>query len=308
MRLTSRRTGAEAGRSRNRTGRLRRMSGRISGSRRSRFAAPVVLLLALLTTGGLYSALSPASAETKTSDADTVARGRALFQVGCSSCHGKNAEGITTAKGDQYGPSLVGVGAAAVDFQVGTGRMPMAQPGTQAQARKPVYKQDEIEALGAYIDSLGPGPSVPSAEEYDVSGMSNDDIVEGGSFFRTNCTACHNFAGSGGALPHGRYAPSLKGVSNKHIFEAMLTGPQQMPVFSNDVLTPEDKRKIIAYLKKNEETPAYGGFTLGSIGPVSEGLFAWVLGIGGLVGVATWIAANGSRAQRPGIERAKDKA
>ncbi len=307
MRLTSRRTGAEAGRSLVRTGRLSRLAGRISGSRRSRLAAPVVLLLALLSTGGLYAAFAPASAETKTADADLVARGRALFLVGCSSCHGQNAEGITTAKGNQYGPSLVGVGAAAVDFQVGTGRMPMARPGTQAQARKPVYKQDEIEALAAYVDSLGPGPSVPSSDKYDISGMSNDDIVEGGAFFRTNCTACHNFAGSGGALPQGRYAPSLKGVSAKHIYEALLTGPQQMPVFSDNVLTPEDKRKIIAYLKKNEATPGYGGYSLGSLGPVSEGLFAWVVGIGGLVGAATWIAANGSRSQGFNQQRVKTR-
>ena len=51
----------------------------------------------------------------------------------------------------------------------------------------------------------------------------------------------------------------------------MLTGPQQMPVFSDEVLTPEDKRAVIAYLKKNEETPDYGGFTLGSLGPGLRG-------------------------------------
>ena len=78
----------------------------------------------------------------------------------------------------------------------------------------------------------------------------------------------------------------------------MLTGPQQMPVFSNGVLTPEDKRQIISYLKKNEETPNYGGFTLGSLGPVSEGLMAWLVGIGGLVGAAIWIAANSTRSKR----------
>ena len=90
-----------------------------------------------------------------------MAKGKALFLVGCASCHGKNAEGISTAKGGQYGPSLVGVGAAAVDFQVGTGRMPMAQPGAQALRKPPVYDQEEIEALAAYVASLGPGPAVP---------------------------------------------------------------------------------------------------------------------------------------------------
>jgi ubiquinol-cytochrome c reductase cytochrome c subunit len=256
------------------------------------------MLLGLLVTGGLYAALSPATAQTKAADEDTVAKGRALFLVGCASCHGKNAEGVSTVSGGQYGPSLVGVGAAAVDFQVGTGRMPMAQPGTQALRKPPVYDAEEIEALSAYVASLGPGPDVPDEDDYDVSEVENEDIVRGGEFFRTNCTACHNFAGNGGALPRGRFAPALDGVSGKHLYEAMLTGPQQMPVFSDEVLSPEDKRQIIAYLKKNEETPNYGGFTLGSLGPVSEGLFAWIVGIGGLVGAAIWIAANSTRSRK----------
>jgi ubiquinol-cytochrome c reductase cytochrome c subunit len=275
-----------------------RIAGRLSAGRRSRIAAPLVLLLGLLVTGGMYAALSPATAQSKAADEDMVAKGRALFLVGCASCHGKNAEGIPTVKGGQYGPSLIGVGAASVDFQVGTGRMPLAQPGTQALRKPPVYDAEEIEALAAYVASLGPGPDVPAASRYDTSDVENEDIVRGGEFFRTNCTACHNFAGNGGALPRGRFAPALNGVSNKHIYEAMLTGPQQMPVFSDEVLSPQDKQQIIAYLKKNEETPNYGGFTLGSLGPVSEGLFAWLVGIGTLVGAAVWIGANSTRSRK----------
>jgi ubiquinol-cytochrome c reductase cytochrome c subunit len=273
----------------------RKISARLSTRRRSRYAAPAVLLAALLASGGLYSMLAPASAEKAGDDASTIAQGKALFQVGCASCHGKNAEGIVTAKGNQYGPSLIGVGAAAVDFQVGTGRMPMAQPGAQAARKKPVYNDDQISALAAFIASLGPGPAIPDITQDDID---NADLVEGGAFFRTNCTACHNFAGSGGALPGGKYAPNLRGVSAKHIYEAMLTGPQQMPVFSDGVLTPQDKKDIIAYLKKNEATPSYGGFTLGSIGPVSEGLFAWLAGIGTLVLVGIWITAKNTRSTK----------
>jgi ubiquinol-cytochrome c reductase cytochrome c subunit len=272
----------------------RKISARLSTRRRSRYAAPAVLLAALLASGGLYYALSPAEAS-KSDDASTIAEGRALFQVGCASCHGKNAEGIVTAKGNQYGPPLVGVGAAAVDFQVGTGRMPLAQPGAQAAVKKPVYNDDEISAIGAFIASLGPGPSVPEISQEDVE---DADLVKGGQFFRTNCTACHNFAGSGGALPGGKYAPNLRGVSAKHIYEAMLTGPQQMPVFSDGVLSPQDKLDIIAYLKKSEETPSYGGFTLGSIGPVSEGMFAWLVGIGTLVGVGIWLTSSSNRVKK----------
>ena len=278
---------------------MRSLTQKLSSRRRSRWAGPAVLLVGLLMTGGLYTVFSPAQAtKSSESDADAVARGRALFLVGCSSCHGKNGEGIMTKKGTNYGPPLVGVGAAAVDFQVGTGRMPMVQPGTQAPRKNVVYSDAETADLAAFVASLGPGPEVPEAKDYDVSDMSADDIREGGEFFRTNCTACHNFAGTGGALPHGRYAPTLVGVDNKHLFEAMLTGPQQMPVFSNAVLTPEDKAKIIAYIKANEETPNYGGFSLGSLGPVSEGMFVWIVGIGGLVLFAIWIAAHTTRSTR----------
>jgi ubiquinol-cytochrome c reductase cytochrome c subunit len=272
----------------------RKISARLSTHRRSRLAGPAVLLIALLTTGGLYVALQPANAAKTTDDAATIAKGRALFLVGCSSCHGRNAEGIITERGNQYGPTLVGVGAAAVDFQVGTGRMPMAQPGAQALRKRPLYSDDEIAALAAFVASLGPGPSVPTADDYDPA---KGDVSKGGEFFRTNCTACHNFAGAGGALPGGKFAPRLTGVTSKHLFEAMLTGPQQMPVFSNNVLTPQDKRDIIAYLKKNEETPSYGGFTLGSIGPVSEGMFAW-LGVAVLVGAGIWITSQTARSKK----------
>lgn len=276
----------------------RKITARLSTRRRSRYAAPAVLVAALLASGGLYMTLAPANADKTSDDSTTISEGRALFQVGCASCHGKNAEGIVTKKGNQYGPTLIGVGAAAVDFQVGTGRMPMAQPGAQAARKKVLYDADEIKALGAFIQSLGPGPAVPESEKYDVSGTSNENVVKGGQFFRTNCTACHNFAGSGGALPGGKYAPNLRGVSGKHIYEAMLTGPQQMPVFSDGVLSPEDKKDIIAYLKKNEDTPSYGGFTLGSVGPVSEGMFAWLVGIGGLVGIGIWITSASARSKK----------
>jgi ubiquinol-cytochrome c reductase cytochrome c subunit len=277
---------------------VRLISARLSAKRRSPVAGLVVVLLGLLLTGGGYALLSPASAETGQADQSTVSQGRALFLVGCSSCHGQNGEGIVTARGTQYGPPLAGVGAAAVDFQVGTGRMPLARPGAQAPKKKVVYSQDEISKLAAYVASLGPGPAIPSASDYDTKNVDNASVVRGGEFFRTNCTACHNFAAAGGALPGGKYAPNLRGVPAKYIYEALLTGPQQMPVFSDGVLSPEDKKDIISYLQKTEETPSYGGFTLGSIGPVSEGMFAWLVGIGGLVCAGIWITAGNTRVKK----------
>lgn len=281
---------------------MRLLTARLSTARRGRFAGPVVLLLALLMTGGLYTALSPAQAETTASSTDKVEEGRKLFLVGCSSCHGVNGEGVTTQAGGQYGPSLVGVGAASVDFQVGTGRMPMVQPGAQAPVKRPVYTEEETEALAAFVASLGPGPAIPEPEHYDPEAIPEEEreeaLVKGGQFFRTNCTACHNFAAVGGALPQGRYAPSLVDVDPKHIYEAMITGPQQMPVFSDEVLTPEEKRAVIAYIRYLDESPEYGGAGLGHYGPVAEGMVAWLVGIGVLTAFAVWIASHTARSSR----------
>ena len=284
---------------------LNRPLGRLSRHRRGPLAGLLVLLLGLLLTGGLYAAFSPAQAQAD-DNAAQVKQGRELFLVGCSFCHGNNGQGVKTLDGKQLGPSLIGVGAAAVDFQVGTGRMPAVQPGAQIPQKEVVYTPDEIAALSAYVASLGPGPAIPNPEDYSLDGMSEEErqaaIARGGQIFLTNCTACHNFEGSGGAMPRGGYAPKIRGVHAKYIFEAMLTGPQAMDNFSNGNLSVEEKRDIIAYLQSLEDNPGYGGFGLGGIGPVSEGLFAWLVGIGSLVGVAIWIAAHTARTSKTKAE------
>ena len=48
----------------------------------------------------------------------------------------------------------------------------------------------------------------------------NANIAEGGEIFRTNCTQCHNFAGSGRALTNGQYAPSLMNATPEQIWQA----------------------------------------------------------------------------------------
>ncbi len=176
--------------------------------------------------------------------------------------------------------------------------MPMAQSAPQAPAKDPEYTAEETRQLAAYIASLAPGPAIPDDEYTDISGKTVEQIREGGEFFRTNCTACHNSVGAGGAMPGGKYAPKLDGVSAKHIAEAMITGPQQMPVFSDDVITPEDKSNIIAYIKQVQNQPNYGGMAGGGLGPVVDGLFTWIIGIGGLVIAAIWIGAHGARVKK----------
>jgi ubiquinol-cytochrome c reductase cytochrome c subunit len=244
----------------------------------------MLMVFALLTIGTTFQVAS-AVTNTTTTTADRSAiieEGKQIFLKGCSSCHGLNAEGGAVA------PSLIGVGAASVDFQVGTGRMPMADMSTQAMRKNVVYTAAEINALATYVASLAPGPEVPSDEvlNYERDGS----VAEGGELFRTNCAMCHNFAGQGGALTQGKYAPTLMGVEPKHIYEAMITGPQSMPVFSDKTLTAEEKLSIIKWIKAAEAEPQIGGAALGRVGPVTEGLLAWTLGIGLLIAVAVWLA------------------
>jgi ubiquinol-cytochrome c reductase cytochrome c subunit len=282
---------------------LNRTAGRLSRHRRGPLAGLAVLLLGLLISGSLYAVFSPAQADSQASETEQVAKGKELFLASCSFCHGQNGEGVPTVRdGYQLGPSLVGVGAAAVDFQVGTGRMPATGGGPQVPQKEVTYTADEIAALAAYVASLGPGPAIPNASEYSLDNMTDEQrqeaIVQGGLIFRTNCSACHNFEGAGGAMPNGGYAPKIRGVEPKYIVEAMLTGPQAMDNFSNGNLSVEEKRDIIAYLQSIEDNPEYGGFGMGGIGPVSEGMFAWIVGIGSLVGAAVWIAAHTARSTK----------
>jgi ubiquinol-cytochrome c reductase cytochrome c subunit len=241
-------------------------------------------MFALFAIGTTFSVASATTTPSQSAFARSVAidEGRQLFLKGCSSCHGLNAEGGAIA------PSLIGVGAASVDFQVGTGRMPMADMSTQAMRKKPVYDEKEVAALAEYVASLAPGPAIPTDEllNYERDGST----AEGGELFRTNCAMCHNFAAQGGALTQGKYAPTLMGVEPKHIYEALITGPQSMPVFSDKTLTPAEKLSIIKWIKAAEAEPALGGASLGRVGPVTEGLLIWTLGIGLLIGVAVWLA------------------
>jgi ubiquinol-cytochrome c reductase cytochrome c subunit len=261
---------------------------KLSRLRRRRVTAPVLLLLALIVVGNAYAfigaTVTTPGATASNARTTMIEEGREIFLKGCSSCHGLNADGAGIA------PALVGVGAASVDFQVGTGRMPMADMSQQAMRKTPFYNEAETAALAEYVASLAPGPAIPGSEMlmYERDG----NVAEGGELFRTNCAMCHNAAGQGGALTKGKYAPTVMGVSAKHIYEAMITGPQAMPVFGEKAITPEEKLSIIKWIKYTESEKAVGGASLGKVGPVTEGLVAWVLGIGLLIGIAVWLTTK----------------
>lgn len=256
----------------------------LAARRRSPIVALGLLVLALLVVGGGYAAIgtvSQAEAQAAVGDQRQIDEGKRLYLEGCSSCHGLAAQGTNA------GPTLIGVGAASVDFQVATGRMPMAtQNSVQAVSKAPIYNEEEIAALAAYVASLAPGPAIPTAEEIDFA---DADIAEGGVLFRTNCAQCHQAAGQGGALTNGKWAPNLMESTPRHIYEAMLTGPQNMPIFADGVLPPEDKQAIIAYIDELQNAASPGGLALGRLGPVSEGLVLWTAVFAALIGAAVWI-------------------
>jgi ubiquinol-cytochrome c reductase cytochrome c subunit len=240
----------------------------------------------LVAAGVLYSAFSGggASATTSAQDSTQVAQGHSLFMESCSACHGLNAQGTMQA------PSLIGAGAAAVDFQMSTGRMP-AKEQTAENERKPQeeFTQAQIYDIAAYIASLGGGPAIPTAGQVSTA---NADTALGSVLFSTNCAQCHGFAGAGGALTYGKNAPSLNASTPTQIYEAMLTGPEAMPVFGDGTITPSEKQDIIAYVDatRNEANP--GGFSLGRTGTVTEGLVGWLGGLGFLVLIAMWLTAK----------------
>lgn len=264
---------------------------RITARRRRPLAGYAVVLLALVTVGMGYAALTTegtASAATPTSSPPSqLAQGRNLFETSCASCHGVGGQGTEQA------PSLVGVGAAAVNFQVGTGRMPATSTGPEMPRAPVKFSQPQIDALAAYVESLGGGPAVPSDAQVNPSG---GDLALGQSLFTANCAQCHNFAGAGGALTDGKSAPPLTQATPRQMYEAMLTGPEAMPEFSDTTITPAQKRDIIAYVTSVRSEPNPGGFSLGRVGPVTEGLVAFLAGIGSLVFAAMWLTMKRRKA------------
>jgi ubiquinol-cytochrome c reductase cytochrome c subunit len=264
---------------------MAREKTRRSNGRRSPWAAAALIGIGLVITGGVYAGASAAMAstsDTQVNSALTVEDGKRLFQANCATCHGLDLQGT------EDGPSLYGVGELAVEFQVATGRMPLQMQGPQAPQKPAQFTEEQILAMAAYVQSTSPGPTFPSDETLDGEG----DVARGAELFRINCAMCHNVAAAGGALTEGKYAPGLQGTSALHMYAAMVTGPQNMPVFNDLNLTLEDKRDIISALLFLQENESIGGFTLGSLGPVSEGLFIWIFGIGALIGITVWITAK----------------
>jgi ubiquinol-cytochrome c reductase cytochrome c subunit len=254
-----------------------------SPRQKRKMPAGIVIVLGLMVMGFLWAAFAPSGrAADSAANNEQVRLGRALFLAGCSSCHGLSAEGGNQA------PSLIGVGAAAVDFQVSTGRMPAPGQGAYEARKEPKFGEKDIEALAAYVQSIGGGPMLPTGN---LRGP-DSSIAEGGELFRLNCASCHGVTGGGAPLSAGKIAPELKHATDQQMYAAMLTGPESMPVFSNNQVTPEEKHAIIAYIQNLKESADPGGAGIGRIGPVSEAIVIWVAGVGAIMIAILWIGAK----------------
>lgn len=261
----------------------RRLHRRLSGG--------LLLLIALTIAGGLAAVLTPTPqvAVADESSSALLRTGKQLFDTSCVSCHGANLQGV-----NERGPSLIGVGEEAVYFQVSTGRMPAMRGEAQAPRKQPVFDESQIDALGAFVQANGGGPTVVRNADGSLAMQSlrGSDIGRGGDLFRLNCSSCHNFTGKGGALSSGKYAPDLAPANEQQILAAMRTGPQNMPKFSDRQLSFENKKDIIAYVKTVSEERQPGGYGLGGFGPAPEGMALWIIGMVAAIGLALWIGAR----------------
>jgi ubiquinol-cytochrome c reductase cytochrome c subunit len=253
---------------------------------RRRFAGLLAIGVALVSAGALYAVFAP---EPQTAQAQgdpaLLRKGEQIYNNTCIECHGANLEGVK-----DRGPSLIGIGDAAVYFQTSSGRMPAVRQEAQIVRKPPKLTPEEIDAVGAFVQAHGGGPQRPGQTGAALRGA---DSARGGELFRLNCASCHNFTGRGGALSSGKFAPNLDPATEEQIYTAMLTGPQNMPKFSDRQLSPAEKKDIVAYVKSvSDSNNNPGGSGLGGLGPASEGLIAFIVGIGALIGVTLWIGSK----------------
>jgi ubiquinol-cytochrome c reductase cytochrome c subunit len=210
---------------------------------------PAVAALALLLAAPARAQGDPAS-------------GRSLFVAGCAECHGLDARGIPGS-----GPSLRGVGARAADFFLRTGRMPLADPHDEPLRTEPEYPESQIEDLVAYVGSLG-GPPIPEVHP------ERGNLGEGFRLFADHCAGCHQIVAKGGIVP-GAMAPPLQDVTQTQIAEAVRVGPYVMPHFDEHLIDRQELDSLVRYVLSTREPDNRGGWGIGNLGPIPEGLVTW---------------------------------
>ena len=222
---------------------------------------------------------APAPPPTTSAQRAQIQRGRTLFLDGCSSCHGNDAKGK-----QNIAPTLVGAGSAAADFYLTTGRMPLSNPTDQPTRAPPAYNRQDIDALDAYVGSLGQGPAIPRVN------IAMGNLANGLSSFTLHCAGCHQVGAAGGIVT-GAIAPPLndKDITPTQIAEAIRIGPYLMPNFNANQISAQDINDIARYVRSTVHPYDAGGWGIGHIGPIPEGMIAWFLAIVSLLVVARLI-------------------
>ena len=240
------------------------------------------LLVLALVCGALIALGGPPGPRPADAAPAAVVTGNAaaLYLQNCATCHGPQGEGAAA------GPSLVGVGAASVDFYLRTGRMPLGAPDQRPVRQEPLFSDEEIRALVDYVGAFGDGPEIPVVR-------GGGDVGRGYELYAANCAACHAATGAGNVVGGGAAAVGLGDATPVQIAEAILIGPGVMPPFN---LTDEDREALIAYIEFLRTSPTPGGAPIGGTGPVAEGFVAVLIGLTGLVLIARFV---GSRRERP---------
>jgi ubiquinol-cytochrome c reductase cytochrome c subunit len=239
------------------------------------------LAVGVLSTGGGVAGASTAPVAQVGPGPSDVEAGRQLYLVACTTCHGADGAGV-----NNRGPTVIGVGAASVDFYLTTGRMPLDRPRTQAERKRVDYTPTQIRQLVAYVSSLGPGPAVPTVDP------ALGDLADGNRLYANNCAPCHSSAAAGGALGHAVYAPALNRATPLQVAEAVRIGPGAMPIFGPDTLDDHQLASIVRYVGYLHKPDDRGGLGLGHLGPIPEGFVAWVVGLGAMLVAVRWIGTK----------------
>lgn len=228
------------------------------------------------------------TASTSSTGLTSIQRGRTLFEENCSSCHGAYAQGSDIA------PNLRGKGPGVVDLWLSTGWMPLAEPTAQPENKPPKFDQRQITDIANFVSSLAPGGVYPpSSAELNLK---RADVSEGFSLFSLNCAPCHTITGAGDALANGYHAPPLHGVTASEIYEAVRSGPSNMPAFGPSQITQKQLQGIMAYVTQYIQHPVNpGGLGLGGVGPVAEGFIGLFIGTGACLAAAFWVGDRTAR-------------
>lgn len=225
-----------------------------------------------------------------------AARGNVLYGRNCLACHGANGEGIYHPRPGSagfgphriqrlqngMGPSLRGVGALAADFYLRTGYMPLPRVGIQPRRARVLFSEQEIRDLIAYVASLGPGPPIPTPHP------ERGSLSQGLRLFTNHCAGCHQIVAEGGYVT-GAVPPPLEDATNTQIAEAVRIGPYVMPTFTRKSISDRQLDSIIRYVDYAKHPDDRGGWAIGHIGPVTEGLVTWFIAAVAIVALCTVI-------------------